>query len=367
MKKVSSVFLAMALSVFPLFLFSGCHKQVSQAGELRIFNWGEYISDGTDGSMDVIAEFERETGITVTAYDTYDSNEQMYAKLKSGSADYDLIFPSDYMISRLIEEDMVQPIPIEELENYSQIIPEYTGSVRGYDPSGHYAVPYTWGTIGIVYNRPMVEEITGMSAEEAITGWDAFWNPIFADNMFMFINSRDSFGIAEKQLGYSLNETDPQRLEKVANTLKEQKPLVQAYLMDEMFDKMENGEAALSPAYAGDIVTMMEENSDLGYCFPKEGSNLFVDGVCITKNAKNFENAVKFIDFLCRPDVALANTKFIRYSTPIQGAYDQLEESLRKNPIAYPPTERLEQCETYLALPPETTELMENLWIDIRK
>ena len=348
-------------------LFSGCNKQVSEAGELRIFNWGEYISDGTDGSMDVIEEFEKETGITVTAYDTYDSNEQMYAKLKSGSADYDIIFPSDYMISRLIEEDMIQPFQTDQLQNYSQVMPEYTGSVRGYDPTDQYSVPYTWGTVGIIYNRSMVEEITGIPAQEAITGWDAFWNPLFADNMFMFINSRDSFGIAEKLLGFSVNETDPSKLNQTADLLRAQKPMVQAYLMDEMFDKMENGEAAISPAYSGDIVSMMSENSDLGYCFPEEGTNLFVDGVCITKDAKNVENAQKFIDFLCRPDVALANAEFIQYSTPIAGAYAALDQTIRDNPIAYPSPDQLANCETYIELPIEITEQMENLWIDIRK
>lgn len=313
----------------------GCSK-AGENGELKIFNWGEYLSDGTDGSIDVIAQFEKETGIKVSAYDTYDSNEQMYAKLKSGSSDYDLVFPSDYMISRLIQENLVQKIDVSQMQNYSQVMEQYKGSARGYDPTDEYSVPYTWGHVGIVYNQPMVEQLSGQKAEDVITGWDAFWNPAFSDQMYMFINSRDSFGIAEKLLGYSLNTTDPAQIAQACSKLKEQKPLVQAYVMDEMFDKMENDEAALSPAYAGDIITMMDSNPDLRYCFPKEGTNLFVDGVCITSTAKHQENALKFIDFLCRPEIAHANASYIRYSTPIQGALSMLDEELKNNPIAYP-------------------------------
>lgn len=360
--------LALCCLFIGLVLFTLCSDETNSANEeLKIFNWGEYISDGTDDTMDVVAEFERETGIKVTAYDTYDSNEQMYAKLKSGSADYDVIFPSDYMISRLINEDMLAPIDTASMENYYLVDDAYKGSQCGYDPTDSYTVPYTWGTVGIIYNKPMVEEITGQSAEDVVKGWDVFWDPRFDDNFYMFINARDSFGIAEKRLGVSLNETNPDTLELAAALLRAQKPLVQAYVMDEMFDKMENGEAALSPAYAGDIVTMMEENEDLCYCFPQEGSNLFVDAACIPKNAKNKENAEKFIDFLNRPDVALANAEYICYSTPNRGAYELLDEDLKNNPIAYPPEEILDQCETFLNLPEDATELMENLWTYVRK
>lgn len=325
------------------------------------------MSNGTDGFIDVISQFEQETGIQVSAYDTYDSNEQMYAKLKSGSSDYDIVFPSDYMISRLIQENLIQPIDVSQMANYSQIMDEYKGSARGYDPTDEYSVPYTWGHVGIIYNQPMVEQLSGQRAEEAITGWDAFWNPAFADQMYMFINSRDCFGIAQKLLGYSFNTTDQAQILQAADKLKEQKPLVQAYVMDEMFDKMENDEAALSPAYSGDIVTMMDSNPDLRYCFPKEGTNLFVDAACVTTNAENKDNAMRFIDFLCRPDIALANASYIGYSTPVRGAFEQLDESLQNNPIAYPPPQTLDRCETYLNLPEATLEQLENLWTQIRK
>lgn len=348
-------------------LLTGCVPKSENRQELKIFNWGEYISDGTDGSLDVLDEFEKETGIHVTAYDTYDSNEQMYAKIKSGSADYDLVFPSDYMISRMIAEDMVEPIDFENIPNLSYVSEEYCGQNRGYDPTGEYSVPYTWGTVGIIYNRPLVEKLTGQKAEDVITGWDAFWKPEFKDSMYMFINARDSFAIAEKRLGISLNETDPGLLQQAAELLKEQKPMVQAYVMDEMFDKMENGEAALSPAYAGDILTMMEENSDLDYCFPKEGTNLFVDAACIVKGAKNKENAEKFINFINRPDIALANCSFIHYSTPNMGAYDMLEQSVKESQVAYPKEDRLSECETFVQLPSDTVALMEEMWLKIRK
>ncbi len=345
----------------------GCTPQKQPLKELKIFNWGEYMADGSDGGMNVLKKFESETGIHVTTYDTYDSNEQMYAKIKSGSADYDLVFPSDYMISRMISEDMLQPISFDNIPNSRYILDEYTGKVRGYDPTGAYSVPYTWGTVGIVYNRPLVEQKTGQKASDVVQGWDAFWNPKLSDSMYMFINARDSFAIAEKRLGLSLNETDPEKLRQAAELLEEQKPMVQAYVMDEMFDKMENGEAAISPAYAGDIITMMEENSDLAYCFPKEGTNLFVDAACILKNAKHKENAEAFINFINRPDVAQANSSFIHYSTPNRGAYDLLSEDLKANEIAYPSPDRLRLCETFVNLPPETVALTEELWLKIRK
>lgn len=366
MKKLLSIFIACCLTAS---LFTGCagDSEVGKNGTLKIFNWGEYMSDGTDASRNVIREFERETGIKVEAYDTYDSNEQMYAKLKSGSSDYDIIFPSDYMISRLIDEDMVEKIDFDKLENYGNIMDEYKGDVYGYDPTNEYSVPYTWGTVGIVYNKKMVEKLTGQPADEVVKGWSVFWDERFKDNMFMFINSRDSFMIAEKLLGYSLNETDPDRLKQAASKLREQKPYVQAYVMDEMFDKMENGEAALSPAYAGDIITMMDYNEELGYCFPEEGTNIFVDVVAIPKGAKNKENAEKFIDFLCRADIAKANIEYISYSTPNRAAYEKLDEDLRESEIAYPSKERLERCEAFVNLSLEATEQMENLWTEIRK
>lgn len=371
MKKLWSMVLVVALICMTA--LAGCSGntdsgvEVGSNGELKIFNWGEYISDGTDGSLDLIKEFEQTTGIKVTAYDTFDSNEQMYAKLKSGTVDYDIIIPSDYMISRLIEEDMLEKINYENIPNYSQIIDSYKGSALGYDPTDEYSVPYTWGTVGIIYNEPMIEELTGKPADEVVTGWDAFWNEDLKDNMFMFINSRDSFGIGELYLGKSLNETDPTVLEQVADALKQQKPLVQAYVMDEMFDKMENGEAAISPAYAGDIITMMASNEDLNYCFPKEGSNIFVDAVCIPKGAQNQENAEKFINFLCDPEMAKENIEYICYSTPNEGALELLDADLRNNKIAYPPQDILDRCEAFLHLPSETNELMENLWVEIRK
>lgn len=346
--------------------FTSC-QQHTKGQELKIFNWGEFMSDGTGGMLDVVEAFEKETGIHVTAYDTYDSNEQMYAKIKSGTADYDLIFPSDYMVSRLIKEDLLAPIEKEALENYHYIMEPYKGSSRGYDLEDRYSVPYAWGTVGIVYNQKIVAEKTGEDPMQVVTGWDAFWDERFAHSMYMFLNSRDSFAIAEKRLGYSLNEAQDFALENAADLLKKQKPLVQAYVMDEMFDKMENGEAAIAPAYAGDIVTMMSANSDLRYCFPKEGSNLFVDCAAILKDAKNKENALKFIDFINRPEIAKENMNFICYSTPNSGAYNLMDEETKQNAIAYPPDDILKKCETYVDLPADAIKHMEDLWMQVRK
>lgn len=365
MKKLISVILFISIIVGCLGQ-TGCDNEKYPNGEIKIFCWGEYIADGTFGSLDVINEFEKETKIRVSVFSTFDSNEQMYAKLKSNSASYDIIMPSDYMISRLIAEDMIQKINISEITNYTQVMDKCKGSVCGYDPTDEYSVPYSWGTLGLVYNGPLIEQLTGQSANEIVKGWDALWNKKLAKEMFMFINSRDSFGIAEKYLGYSLNTTNVCELKNAYNALKEQKPLVQAYIMDEIFDKMENNEAAIAPAYSGDIITMMNENDKLSYCFPEQGSNIFVDGICIPKNAKNIQNAHKFIDFLCKPNIAAANAQYISYSTPNVGAWEKLDDSLKYNKIAYPPDEIINKCETYMYLPPSVNSYIESSWTEIR-
>lgn len=361
-----SISLLMAFILSTNFLLEGCIRNNSKR-TLKIFNWGEYISDGTDGTIDVIKEFEKETGINVVAYDTYDSNEQMYAKLKSGGADYDIIFPSDYMVSRLIDEDMLLKIDKDKLTNYNEINDEFKGDKREFDKSNEYSVPYTWGTVGLIYNKDLISKLMGDNSEYNVDGFDFLWNEKLDDNILMFINSRDSFAIAEKLLGYSLNTIDINEITRASNKLKEQKSLVQSYLMDEMFDKMLENEAAISPAYSGDIITMTKLNSNLSYCFPKEGSNLFVDCVSIPKSSKNYDNALKFIDFLSKPQIAKANCEFINYSTPNIGAYNLLDDEMKNNKIAYPDEDILNRCESFVNLPKEILSEMENLWIKIRK
>ncbi len=322
-----------------------------------VYNWGEYIADGSDGSMDVIAEFEERTGIDVE-YVQFESNEEMYTKIKSGSASYDIIIPSDYMISRMIEEDMLQEINFDNIPNYKYIMDAYKGENVGFDPSGKYSVPYTWGTVGIIYNKTMVEE--------PVDSWDILWDETYSGKILMFRNERDAFGLALKKLGYSLNSTSEAELREAADLLREQNSLIDAYVMDEVFGKMESGEDALATYYSGDAVNMMETNPDLGFAIPKEGTNIFVDAIVIPKNAKNVPAAEKFIDFLCDPEIALENIEYICYSSPNSGAYEMLDDEVKNNPVIYPDEEIISNCEAFVHLPPETIQLMSDLWTEIR-
>ncbi|MBQ4050090.1 MAG: extracellular solute-binding protein, partial [Oscillospiraceae bacterium] len=219
------------------------------------------------------------------------------------------------------------------------------------------SVPYTWGTVGLIYNTTMVEE--------APTSWNALWDERYQDNILMFLNSRDAFGIAQKLLGYSQNTTDETEIRHAAEVLKQQKSVLQTYVMDEIFDKMEIGEAALAPYYAGDAVVMIEENPDLAFVLPEEGSNVFVDAMCVVKGSKNKSLAEEFINFMCEAEVGKANIEYICYSTPLQTVYDILDEETRNNPIAYPDEEILSRCDAFVNLPDETNKLMQDLWNEI--
>ena len=319
---------------------------------INVYNWGEYISEGSDGeSLDVNQLFEELTGIHVN-YLNFATNEELYAKLKAGGADYDVIFPSDYMISRMIEEDMLEKLDFSNIPNYANISDNFKN--MEHDPNNEYCVPYMWGTVGIVYNTTMVEE--------APDSWDALWDERYAGQILMFSNPRDAFGIAQFKLGYSVNTTDPVEIEEAAAELRNQKPLVAAYVMDEIFDKMGGGEAALAPYYAGDAITMMEENPDLAFVVPKEGTNLFSDAMCIPKGAKNKEAAELYINFMCEGPVALANSEYIGYSSPNEAALALMDEEMRNNKIAYPDEGVLDNTEPFLNLDEESNVLMSNLW-----
>lgn len=334
-------------------------------GEIKIFCWGQYIADGTENSLSVLDEFEKENKVKIKSFNTFESCEQMYTKLKSKNCSYDIVFSSDYMVKKLIDENLIMPIEKSSLKNYENISENFKGKRWGFDKTNSYSVPYCWGHIGLIYNKKLVEKLTGEEAEKVVNGWDALWNEKLKQNILMFINAKDSFSIALKLLNKSLNTTNEEDILKAAEILKKQKPLVQAYVMDEMFDKMENNEAAISVAYSGDIVKMLKNNKNLKYCFPKQGSNIFIDAVCIPKNSKNKENALKFIDFLCREDIALENAKFLGYSTPNKKAYSNLSENF-KNEISYPKKEILNKCEIYLPTPKKLTNLIETLWVKIR-
>ena len=325
---------------------------------VNVYNWGEYIAvdEGDPEEFDVNKEFEKLTGIKVN-YTNFASNEELYAKLKSGGSQYDVIIPSDYMLSRLIRENMLEKINFSNVPNFDLIFDDYKNPE--YDPTNEYSVPYMWGTLGIVYNTTLVDE------EDDIGTWDIMWNEKYANNMLMFSNSRDAFAIALMRLGYSLNTTSEKELRDAADLLKDQKYMIQAYVMDEIYDKMGGGEAAIAPYYAGDAIVMMDDNPDLDFVIPREGTNRFVDAMCIPKGAPNKEAAEMYINFICETMVALYNCEYIGYSTPHSEAFELLDDEIKENEIIYPPAEVLENTEIYIALPEETTKLVDSLWTEI--
>lgn len=326
---------------------------------LNVYNWGEYICTGEDeGTLNVNAEFSALTGIKVN-YSTYATNEELYAKLKGGGASYDIIIPSDYMISRMISEDMLEKLDYSNIPNFSYVMDSFISPA--YDPENEYTVPYLWGTIGIIYDETMVD-----IPKESID-WSILWNEDYADQILMFDNPRDAFAIAELSLGYSLNTTDEKSLIECAELLKSQKPVVQAYVMDEIFDKMGAGDALVAPYYAGDALTIMAENDSLNFVIPDSGTNLFIDAVCIPKCVKNKLAAEMYINFLCEPDIAYANTWYVGYSTPNSGAYEKLDEDIKNDGISYPSDEFLESsCETFENLTDEANLKMQSLWTELK-
>ena len=326
---------------------------------INVYNWGEYISTGADeGTLNVNAEFTKLTGIKVN-YTNYATNEELYAKLKGGGANYDVIIPSDYMISKMIKEDMLQPLDMSNIPNFSYIMPSFVDPA--YDPENLYSVPYTWGTVGIIYNTTMVD-----IPEEDID-WDILWNPDYADQILMFDNPRDAFAIAEIMMGYSLNTEDEVELTAAANKLKEQKSVVQAWVMDEIFDKMAANDAWIAPYYAGDALTILEENEDLAFVVPKSGTNLFVDAMCIPAGAKQKEAAEMYINFMCEPDIAYANIDYICYSTPHSAAFEMLDEETRNDPVSYPGDDYLDENTTiFVNLSDEANLLMQSLWTEMK-
>ena len=349
-KRLTSLLLALIL-MFALALPAFAARE-----EITVYNWGQYISDGTDDSLDVIAAFEEETGIHVN-YITFDSNESMYTKLKTGGASYDVIIPSDYMIGKLIEEDMLEPLDFSNIPNYENIDEAFRD--QAYDPENTYSVPYTWGTVGLIYNRQYV-------SDEDAQSWSCLWNSKYAGKILMFDNPRDAFAIAESILGYSLNSTDENELRQCADLLAKQKPVLQAYVMDQIFDKMQRGEAWIAPYYAGDYLTMVEENPDLGFSHPQEGFNIFIDAMCIPKGCQNKAGAEAFINFLCRPDVSAANLDYIGYSTPISAAKAYMDEDVISSPVSYPDDETLARSESFSALPVQATQTMNDLWLSVK-
>ncbi len=354
MKKFFSILLTLCiLSV--LCLTAGCGKKYD--GEIIVYNWGgPYMAEGSDGNVDLNKAFEEKYNIKVK-YRTYDSNEGMYAKLKNGGASYDIIIPSDYMVARLIEENLLEKLNFDNIPLFkTNIMDSYKNP--HYDPTNEYSVPYSWGTVGIIYNKTMVKE--------PVDSWSILWDEKYTDNVLMFNNSRDSFAIAQMLLGYSQNSTNKSEIKAAADKLSEQKKVVQGYYMDEIYEKMINGDAALATYYAGDALVMMQENSDLAFAYPKEGTNKFSDAFCIPKGSKNKENAEKYINFMLEAQNALANSEVTGYCTPNTAAFELLDDDLKNNKIMYPDESYLEKCEAYDHLPSEINTYVQDLWINIK-
>ncbi|MBP3250356.1 MAG: spermidine/putrescine ABC transporter substrate-binding protein [Ruminococcus sp.] len=330
-----------------------------QGLSINVYNWGEYISTGADeGTLDVNGEFEKLTGIKVN-YTNYATNEELYAKLKGGGAAYDVIIPSDYMISKMIKEKMIQPLDLSNIPNFEYIMENFRN--QAYDPENAYTVPYTWGTVGIIYDTTMID----IPPEEI--DWDLLWNEDYADQILMFDNPRDAFAIAELMLGYSLNTEDPEELEQAAFKLRQQKRIVQGYVMDEVFDKMEAGDALIAPYYAGDALTILEGNEDLDFVVPKSGTNLFVDAMCIPSNARQKEAAEMYINFMCEPDIAFANIDYICYSTPHSAAFEMLDEETRESHVSYPDEDFIRDKTTvFVNLSDEANKKMQDLWTEMK-
>ena len=345
----------------------GTYSKELAGTTLYVYNWGEYMSNGDDETLNINREFEKITGIKVE-YSTYESNEVMYTKVASGSVPYDIVIPSDYMIERMIKNGLLQKIDTESLTNYDLIAPEYKN--MHHDPNNEYSVPYNVGMVGLIYNSSMVTD--------TIDSWSCMFDSKYSQSILMFDNPRDAFGIAQLYSGIDLNTTDKADWDNAYNMLKNQKPIVKKYVMDQVFNMMETGEAAIAPYYAGDFLTMLDVNNDLRFAYPKEGTNIFIDSICIPKNAQNYDAAMMYINFLLEPEVALANAEYICYASPNLAVINNTEyrESLQFeledgtlidcSEILYPSKENMPKVQYYHDMDHDTRVYYENLWNKLR-
>ncbi len=314
---------------------------------LNIYNWGDYIDPN------VISIFTKETGIKVNL-ETYATNDEMYVKVKNGGTSYDLLCPSDFMIERMLHENLLQKIDTTNIPNYKNISKRFKN--LSFDPNNEYSVAYMWGTIGIMYNSKVIKE--------PVDSWNILWDKKYARNIFMLDSERESIGVSLKRLGFPLNSRDPAQLQKAKQALMDQKKLVLAYTIDDARDKMIAGEAALGVVWSGDAIYSQAIDPDLKYVIPKEGSNLWFDGLVIPKTSKHKKEAEMFIDFLCRPEIALANTNFIGYSTANEKARELLPPEVANDPVYWPSDEDLKNCELFQDMGPFKKEY-DRMWIEV--
>ena len=371
-KKVLAVSLT-SLTACSALLLSGCGGNAagsssadnggnrSGSNELYVYNWGEYIDE------DVIDQFEEETGIKVI-YDMFETNEEMYPVIEAGGVNYDVVCPSDYMIQKMRENDLLAEINFDNVPNLDQIDPTYLEMSKSFDPENKYSVPYTWGTVGILYNTKRLEEL-GMDVP---TKWSDLWDERLDGEILMQDSVRDAFMVALKKDGYSMNSDNEDELQQAKQDLIDQKPLVQAYVIDQVRDKMIGGEAAIGVIYSGEMLYIQNEVKDLGldydlkYVIPEEGTNLWIDSWVIPKNAKNKENAEKWIDFLCRPEIAKQNFDYITYSTPNKGAFGLLDEEIQNNKALFPDIDSLKDSEVFKYLGDEVDAVYNELWKEVK-
>ena len=350
MKKLKSLVALAAAAILTASLFTGCgNSNVGENGTINFFNVGDYIDEA------LIRKFEKETGIKVN-YSTYDTNEIMYQKVKTNPGTYDLVVPSDYMIEKMIQEDLLETIDYNNIPNYQYIGENYKN--LSYDPTNEYSVPYMWGTIGIIYDSSRITE--------PVTSWDILWDSKYKDEVYMFNSLRDSLAIALIKAGYSINSDVPSEIDAAKDELLEERKLTNpVYVVDEVKDNMITGEKMLAAVWSGDAIYIMNENPDMKYVIPEEGSNKWVDALCIPKDAPNKAGAEAFINFLCDPENAKENVDYIGYSTPNTAAYDLLDDETKNNPAAYPSDSILDKCVLFTNLNQETLKLYESAFTEV--
>lgn len=362
----------LTLVIVSLFAFCSCgEKADGDSLTLYVYNWGEYISDGSEGSVNTNKEFEKycrnELGLNVTVnYSTYSSNEDLYAKLSSGAVKYDVIIPSDYMVARLANEGLLMEInPNESINNYVHVDEKFKGLY--YDPDESYSVPYTHGTVGIIYNTEMIDE-----GRESFGKWELLWDENYTGNILQFNNPRDAFGTAQFYLGYSINSDSEAEWREALSALKAQKSVVQGYVMDEIFNKLQGGSAAAAPYYAGDFFTMYSDNKLLSFYYPEGSTNVFVDAMCVPANAQNPDLAIEYINFMLSEEIAIANAEYICYASPNKLVFENeeyiayMEEEIHPDAISILYDFDIESMEFYHDLPTETRMLMNELWEELK-
>ena len=360
--KGAKIFRRVCAAVCAVVILFGCGWLIFGSRQnkvtLNVMNWGQNIADGSEGTMDIVAAFEEKYPHIDVNYTTYDSNESLYAKLSGGGLTVDVIIPSDYMIARLIQEDMLQELDFGNIPNYKYVQEDFKNTA--YDPDNRYSVPYTWGTVGIIYNSKFVDEAD-------VTGWELLWNEKYKDKILMFDNSRDAFGIAQYKLGYDVNTMDKAELDRCAEELAAQNPLVRQYVMDQIYAAMEGENAWVAAYYAGDCMMMMENNPDLRFFLPEnQGFNLFIDAMCVPTCAENKAEAELFINFLCEPEISGANMDYICYGSPIEGATEYMDPSLAESDVIYPDDSVLKNGTSYAYLPADITRYVDNLFMKVR-